>query len=86
MRRLLVLGGCILVGIGVGRFVVPRLELRREVTALVRSRDNYCHFNLSTTESIVGQPLYLIDGGKILECGERWRLSDQGFIYCDCDE
>ena len=85
IRSLLAVGGSIVLGVIVGRLLLPRLEPQSEITAIVRAVDNHCFFATSTTESILAQPRYLLDGGKRLECGERWPLSDRAFIYCECD-
>jgi len=81
----LVFAGVLLLGMALGRFVVPLLEWRDEVTVIVHARDNECGFALSTTEFLLGQPRRLIDGGKGLQCRERWPLSKKVFVYCDCD-
>lgn len=77
--------GVLLAGAGIGRFVIPRLEVRSEVTAIIRSGRGRCSVAMSTTTYFLGQPRDLIDGGLGLECGERRRISDDAFLYCQCD-
>ena len=85
LRRFLVLAGVFMLGTALGRFVVPRFEWRTEVNAIAHARNGECGFAVSTTEFLLGQPRRRIDGGKGLQCGERWPLSKDAFIYCECD-
>ena len=84
-RRLLIVGVSASLGLGAGRFLVPRLEPFGEITVIVRARDNHCFFNTSTTQHLLGRATHLVDGGERLECNERWQLSDRAAIYCECD-
>jgi hypothetical protein len=84
-RRRLALVGSVLLGVALGRLLLPRLEVQTEITAIVRTNKDFCSFATSTTESLLGQPLYLIDGGEIVKCGERRRLSSESFVYCECE-
>jgi len=77
--------GVLLVGIGLGRFVVPLLEVRSEITAIVLTSRKGCSFGTSETTFFLGQPRELTDGGIGLECGERKQLSRNAFLYCECD-
>lgn len=83
-RRHAVLSIVFLVGIGLGRLVLPRLEPRSEVTAILRARNGECGFATATIDYLFAQPRLLTDGGEGLQCGERWQLSDNGYLFCEC--
>jgi hypothetical protein len=84
-RRVAMFAGVLLVGIGLGRFVVPLLEVRSEITAIVLTSRKSCSFGTSKTTFLLGRPRELIDGGIGLECGERKQISKDAFLYCECD-
>jgi hypothetical protein len=85
IRRATAFAGVLLVGIGLGRFVVPLLEVRSEFTALALTTRGRCWFATSETTFFLGQEQKLIDGGIRLECGERREIKKDAFLYCDCD-
>ncbi len=75
----------LLVGIGLGRFVVPLLEWRDETTAIFFTKKGECGYALSTTEFFLGRPRNLVDGGDSVKCGDRKPLSRDAFIACECE-
>jgi len=85
IRRASLVAGVLLAGVVLGRFVVPRLEARSEITAIVRSSRGRCSFATSTTTFLLGRPRDLIDGGMGLACGERRQMADGVFLYCECE-
>jgi hypothetical protein len=85
IRHIAMLAGVLVLGILLGRFAVPRLELRSEITAIVSTSKKGCGFATSKTTFVLGQPWELIDGGIGLQCGERRQISKDAFLYCECD-
>jgi hypothetical protein len=84
-RRVAAFAGILLVGVGLGRFVVPLLEIRSELTALVLTSKGRCSFGTSETTFFLGQERELTDGGILLKCGERRQITKDAFLYCECD-
>jgi hypothetical protein len=82
----LALGGAVLGGALLGRFVVPVAEYRRETTVVITAHGKRgCAFPTFVTSYFFGRPMELDDQAGHLECGAREDLASGAFLQCVCE-
>ena|ERR1051325_4196047 len=76
--------GVLAAGIVLGRFAVPALEKRSELTLMLHSKSLECSAYVVGAERLFGKIMTNTEYGRTIKCGEKLKIASDVNLFCQC--